>query len=109
MAQRPPDRAFGIRPQAGQGTQQRGLAATRRALDQQRLAGTQVKLQVGDKGMPVRAQHLQACNLQGLCLVLGGDTWQGACLRVGIEEAGKTVKGRPVLGERIIRFAEERQ
>ncbi|MND98944.1 hypothetical protein D3C80_913160 [compost metagenome] len=69
----------------------------------------QVKVQVGDKGMPVRAQHLQAADRQGMLLVLGDDARQSARLLVGIEEAGQTVEGGPVLGKRIIRLAEERQ
>ncbi len=62
VAKRAPDLTLGIRPEACQRTQQRGFATARRPLDQQRLAGVQVKVQVGDKGMPVRAQHLQAAD-----------------------------------------------
>ena len=109
MAWRAPDLAFSIWPEARQGTQQRGFTTARRALDQQCLTGVQAQVKVSDKGMPVWPKYLQISDFQRMLLSLGGDTRQGARLLVGIKKTGQTVEGGPVLSERIVRFAEERQ
>ena len=96
-------------PQARQGAQQGGLAAAGRPLDQQRLPGTQRKIQAPQQRPAIGTRHVQSGDLQRVRQRLRLDRRQRARRRVGIEEAGQAVEGGAVLRERVVRGAKERQ